>query len=67
MAFPAHGDYIPHALIAQSLVMQVMGLIRSAMQVFMADNAPPAIKLESCLPYLLPVRMTPDIFAVVDQ
>jgi hypothetical protein len=28
MTFPAHGDYIPHALIAKSLVMQVMGLVR---------------------------------------
>jgi hypothetical protein len=31
MTFPAHGDYIPHALIAESLVMQVMGLVRPAM------------------------------------
>lgn len=52
---------------AESLIVQVVRLVRFSMEILMADNAPATIEIKSCLPDLLPVRMLLNVFLIINQ
>jgi hypothetical protein len=67
MAGIAHSGHVPHAFIAQSLIMHVMHLEGLTVQILVADDAPASVELKSRFSNLLPMRMLINVFVIIDD
>lgn len=52
---------------AESLVVQVVRLVRLSVEILVTDHAPATVEIKSRLPDLLPVRMLLNVFLIINQ